>query len=182
MYKVIAMFYVLIFIPALSLAHGSNPPYEGQEQREIKSLSPEEINGYLAGHGMGLAKAAELNHYPGPRHVLDLSKELNLSEEQLNKTKNIFDRMQEKAIRLGNLIVEKERVLDNMFSNQDINEVKLQSLISEIEKLKGGLRFVHLKAHLEIKALLNQQQIEKYNELRGYNSSIKTEMHKHHSH
>lgn len=38
--------------------------YAGQESREIKSLSPSEVGDLLAGRGMGLAKAAELNGYP----------------------------------------------------------------------------------------------------------------------
>jgi hypothetical protein len=33
-------------------------PYAGQEQREIKALSAEEIQSYLSGSGMGLSKAA----------------------------------------------------------------------------------------------------------------------------
>lgn len=46
-------------------------PYAGQQERMIKALSTSEIDGLKKGKGMGLAKAAELNHYPGPRHVLD---------------------------------------------------------------------------------------------------------------
>lgn len=42
-------------------------PYVGQEYREIKALSTQEISDYMSGRGMGLAKAAELNGYPGPR-------------------------------------------------------------------------------------------------------------------
>ena len=57
--------------------------YAGQEMRAIKSLSPQEVADLLAGRGMGLAKAAELNHYPGPRHVLDLARELDLTETAL---------------------------------------------------------------------------------------------------
>jgi hypothetical protein len=54
-------------------------PYTGQEKREIKALSKKEIDGYISGDGMGFAKTAELNHYPGPRHVLDLADQLQLS-------------------------------------------------------------------------------------------------------
>jgi len=43
---------------------------------------------------MGLAKAAELNHYPGPRHVLDLASELKLSEEQRLRIEQIYNTMQ----------------------------------------------------------------------------------------
>src|SRR5712692_7148759 len=38
----------------------------GQEGRAIKSLSAEETADLLAGRGMGAARAAELNHFPGP--------------------------------------------------------------------------------------------------------------------
>jgi len=37
------------------------------------ALSVEQIEQYRAGAGMGYAKAAELNRYPGPMHVLELA-------------------------------------------------------------------------------------------------------------
>jgi hypothetical protein len=64
----------------------SQSPYVGQESREIKALSPQEISDYLSGKGMGLAKAAELNGYPGPAHVIELAAELELTPEQKTKT------------------------------------------------------------------------------------------------
>jgi hypothetical protein len=57
-------------------------PYAGQHQREIKALSADEIKQYLAGAGMGYAKSAELNHYPGPGHALELADKLGLSDGQ----------------------------------------------------------------------------------------------------
>jgi len=50
---------------------------------------------------MGFAKAAELNHYPGPKHVLQLADQLQLSEEQRQKRQRVFDEMNSKAINLG---------------------------------------------------------------------------------
>lgn len=43
----------------------------GHETRDIKALSSDEVAALLAGKGMGYAKAAELNGYPGPAHVLE---------------------------------------------------------------------------------------------------------------
>src|SRR6266540_3233648 len=40
-------------------------PYAGQQTREIKSLSAQDIDDLLNARGMALAKAAELNGYPG---------------------------------------------------------------------------------------------------------------------
>ena len=56
-----------------TLAEEKPSPYAGQQARQVKALSKAEIEGLLAGRGLGYAKAAELNHYPGPRHVLDLA-------------------------------------------------------------------------------------------------------------
>ena len=72
--------------------------YSGQEKRSIKSLSKGEVEGYLTGKGMGLAKSAELNSYPGPKHVMELSQELSLSKSQLEETKIIYEEMKGKAI------------------------------------------------------------------------------------
>ena len=67
---------------AASAPVNSQSPYVGQESREIKALSPQEISDYLSGKGMGLAKAAELNGYPGPAHVLELAAQLDLTPVQ----------------------------------------------------------------------------------------------------
>ena len=64
---------------AIAQHHG---PYTGQQNREIKALSPQEMQNYLEGKGMGYAKAAELNHYPGPAHALELADRLELTSEQ----------------------------------------------------------------------------------------------------
>ena len=82
---------VLILASFVIHAHAiENKPYAGQQDRVIKSLSQHEINGLRKGKGMGLAKAAELNHYPGPLHVLDEAEKLSLTNEQLNKTRILF--------------------------------------------------------------------------------------------
>src|SRR5438876_506210 len=65
---------------------GAARPYAGQQSREIKALSPEEIGQYLSGAGMGYAKPAELNGYPGPMHVLENADGLALTPEQRKQT------------------------------------------------------------------------------------------------
>jgi Spy/CpxP family protein refolding chaperone len=162
---------VLILTTPVALAQNLKSPYAGHEKREIKSLSAEKIQEYVSGEGMGLAKAGELNHYPGPKHVLDLAKELYLSKKQLSETEEIYDRMHREAVRLGRLIVEQEKILDSLFAKQKIDEKKLQSLTAGIAKAQGELRFIHLRAHWEMKKVLSPKQIDKYDALRGYTSS-----------
>jgi Spy/CpxP family protein refolding chaperone len=168
---------VLFFISPIVFAQTGHSPYTGQEQRKIKALSEKEVQAYLAGEGMGLAKAAELNQYPGPRHVMELAKELDLSKEQLDKTQEIYKQMHSEAVRLGKLIVEREKQLDDLYATQKIDENQLHSLVSEIARLQGALRVVHLEAHLEMKKILTPQQVEKYGELRGYGKGTTPHQH-----
>jgi Spy/CpxP family protein refolding chaperone len=156
---------------AQEMKHGG---YAGEERREIKSLSAEEVEGLLNGHGMGLAKAAELNHYPGPRHVLELAAELQLTPEQRTQTQAAFERMRAEAVRLGRSIVERERELDAMFAKEEIDAGKLRAKTSEIAQLQGDLRAAHLAAHLEMRRILSPPQVKKYDELRGYGAARKT--------
>ena len=81
MTKVFIIFGLIITIPCFAHAESVHSPYAGQEKREIKALSQEDVEGYLTGQGMGFAKAAELNQYPGPKHVLELARELRLEKE-----------------------------------------------------------------------------------------------------
>ncbi|HEX8424203.1 MAG TPA: periplasmic heavy metal sensor, partial [Pyrinomonadaceae bacterium] len=147
--------------------------YAGEERREIKSLSTEEVEQLLQGNGMGLAKAAELNHYPGPRHVLDLGGQLELTPEQRAATLATFERMRGEALSLGRQIVERERALDAMFAKGEIDEGKLRAATSQIARLQGNLRAAHLAAHLEMRRLLSPAQVKKYDELRGYTGAGK---------
>jgi Spy/CpxP family protein refolding chaperone len=177
------MIWVLfIIIPTLALAQSGHSPYAGQEQRALKALSPEEIEMYLEGHGMGLAKAAELNHYPGPKHVLELVKQLNLSATQLAQTQKAYDQMLAEAVRLGKLIVAKERALDSLYATEKIDPSQLRAVVGEIAKLQGELRVTHLSAHLEMKKILSPQQVAKYDELRGYGRGTAPQQHQHGKH
>ncbi len=146
-------------------------PYAGEEAREIKALSRSVIDDYLSGQGMGYAKAAELNHYPGPKHVLDLAGQLGLTPEQTTQTVVLHALMKESAINVGKDLVAKERELDRMFALGSMTSDRLEELLSEIGALEAKLRFVHLNAHLEQKALLTQHQIRLYDKLRGYGAT-----------
>jgi hypothetical protein len=177
---VAAVVTTLSLLTSFAQSSDAAKPYAGQEKREVTTLSAEEIQAYLSGQGMGLAKAAELNSYPGPRHVLELAAQLQLSERQRVETQQSFDAMHREAVRLGQLIVEKERALDAMFAQKQIDAGKLQSATREIGLLQGRLRAAHLSAHLEMRRILSPAQVRKYDELRGYNAPEADGAHKHH--
>jgi Spy/CpxP family protein refolding chaperone len=153
---------------AVPAADASRSPYAGQQGRGIKSLSDQDVQDLRAGRGMGLAKSAELNRYPGPAHVLQLSERLGLSPQQKARTQAVFDAMESQARALGGALIEREAELDRMFASRQVTRAALESSLAEISKLQGGLRRVHLEAHLAQADILTREQVAAYVELRGY--------------
>lgn len=153
------------FVPAVCLAAS---PYAGEQSRSIKSLSKQDVADYMDGKGMGFAKAAELNGYPGPAHVLELADKLALTPAQKSRTEDIFARMQMRARELGARLVEEERRLDELFASKSISHRSLASSVSSIASLQSELRATHLQAHLDQTEILSAAQTAKYWQLRGY--------------
>jgi Spy/CpxP family protein refolding chaperone len=145
-------------------------PYAGQQTRSIKALSDREITELETGQGMGLAKAAELNGYPGPAHVLEHAEALGLNAHQRSATQALFDEHKARARRLGAELLEKERALDRAFAAREIDPATLARLTRGIGELQAQLREEHLRTHLAQTALLEPRQVQRYAVLRGYSS------------
>lgn len=143
-------------------------PYAGLETRAIAALAPEQVDDLLAGRGAGYALAAELNHYPGPTHVLEFVSELGLTPEQDDAIRQIKQEMQQEAQLLGKERVDLEAELDEAFSSGTIAPSRLRELTAAIAVVDGSLRNAHLAAHIEVKALLSEEQVRQYDALRGY--------------
>src|SRR5918999_4868718 len=129
-----------IFFAMLVLAAGgahAQQGYSGQESRDVKALSAEEIDQYRAGAGMGYAKAAELNHFPGPMHVLELANELRLSDEQRAATRRLMDEHKREARAIGAKLVEAERRLDALFRRGKVGAEELAAGVREAATLQG---------------------------------------------
>jgi hypothetical protein len=157
---------VAVIIPLV--AQAQHAPYARQERREIKSLSTEEVEQYLSGAGMGFAKAAELNRFPGPMHVLELSERLGLSAEQRESARRLMDRHKEEARLIGGKLVEAERVLDGLFASGAVGAQELANQVRVVAALQGDYRLSHLETHRQMRALLSPEQVDRYDQLRGY--------------
>jgi len=143
-------------------------PYAEQLDSPVRGLSSDEVDNLLNGRGAGYARMAELNGYPGLRHVLDLSSQLKLSSQQETEIQAAFERMQFQAKTIGKTIVSKEQKLSEAFASGKISNTELEKQTEELARLYGELRKTHLQAHLQINPLLSAEQIKKYNRLRGY--------------
>ncbi|MEW5843537.1 MAG: hypothetical protein AB1775_09780 [Bacteroidota bacterium] len=161
-------FYVLIFlIIAQCIQLYSQSKVDTKNYNALKSLSKEHIEGLLNGESMGMAKAAELNGYPGPRQILDYIEELKLNDNQVDQLRLIYVKEKEEAIKLGRSIIDEERKLNELFSNKTANPQNLEDNLIKIAVQNGKLRYVHLKAHYEARKLLSEKQINLYYKIKS---------------
>jgi LTXXQ motif family protein len=142
--------------------------YAGEQTRSIKALSQSDISSLQAGAGMAYAKAAELNGYPGPAHVLELKSQLQLSDQQRTATEALMASHQAQARVLGSQLVEAERALDLAFASKSANAASVATLTQRIGAVQAELRAEHLQTHLKQTAMLTPAQIASYSTLRGY--------------
>lgn len=142
--------------------------YANLLETEIRGMSPEQIEGYRSGSGLGMALPAELNGYPGPKHALDLAEELELTATQVEALQRLYSELLPEAVRLGEDILAGEAALEAAFRTEGIDETYLEAQLTTLGQLYAELRFVHLRTHLATKGILTPHQVRLYNQLRGY--------------
>ena len=148
-------------------------PYASEQTRALKSLPEADVMALQSGIGMSYAKAAELNGYPGPVHVLELAASLNLTSNQRVSTEGLMASHKAKASALGARLVEAERTLDSAFASKRINAGRVTELTQAIGVIQANLRAEHLQTHLVQTTLLTSQQVALYQTLRGYDIPVK---------
>jgi hypothetical protein len=175
---------VLVLLAVTLTATGAvaQPPYADLANREIKALGVEEIAGLEAGRGLGFALSAELNGWPGPKHVLELAEMLGLDPATRERVEAIRQEMAREAQRLGAEIVALERDIDRIFAtaNTPAEAEAAAPLVARAGTLRGELRWVHLKAHLATRPLLNAEQLAHYERARTHQAVGGA--HAHHGH
>lgn len=163
---------IAISLFALStLAFAAQSPYAGWQNRGIKALSDQQIDDLRQGRGMSLALPAELNGYPGPKHILELEPQLHLSSSQKQAIDQAFSNMQAEAQAAGLRVLEAERQLEALFVTRTADAVTLATQVRLAGERWSELRNIHLKYHLQMVELLNADQRLRYQQLRGYQSS-----------
>src|SRR5688572_22919000 len=105
---------------ALITSVNAQTPYAGMQARPIKALSDQQVADLMAGRGMGMALAAELNGYPGPMHVLELADRLELSTAQRSAVQKLLASMKAEAMSLGSRLIEQEAELDRQFAGRSV--------------------------------------------------------------
>lgn len=154
---------------AAAQQHGRSP-YAGMETREIKSLSEADIADLRRGAGWGLALPAELNGVPGPAHLLEMKDGIGLTPVQIKALEALFAEMQAEAREAGDRFIAAEAAIEAAFREGNLTPDRLRALIDTSAEARAELRFIHLRRHLETLPLLTDEQIARYNGLRGYDA------------
>jgi Spy/CpxP family protein refolding chaperone len=160
-------------VPATARADAGLPPHAagraGPVVPDVPGLPPAEVADLLEGRGAGLARVADVLGYPGPRHVLDAwsAGQLSLEPAQVARIEAIFAAMAREAQGLGARVVDAERALAAALQAEPAATRTVDAHVARIAALRGALRGVHLRAHLETRAVLDPAQLARYAELRG---------------
>ena len=144
--------------------------YQGLVNRPIKALSEQQVDDLRNGRGMGLSLPAELNSYPGPKHVLELAEKLALSDEQRARASELFELMKAESMPLGAKQISEEATLEKIFADRGASIETVRSAVTAIGATQAELRFAHLKFHILMAGVLTSDQIRRYAVLRGYES------------
>ena len=167
-------------LAALALpAAAQHQPYAGQHERAIKALSADEVKQYLSGAGMGYAKSAELNRFPGPSHALELADELRLTGEQRKAIRQLMDAHKAEARAIGAKLLDAERALEHLFRSGNVSQAALAQAVAKAASLEAEYRLSHLETHRRLRPLLSEEQVGRYDLLRGYGSAKSHGAHKH---
>ena len=160
---------MLIAAPAgAQMRHDGNSPYAELEKRAIKALSDEQIADLRAGRGMMLALPAELNGYPGPKHVLELAGRLDLTADQRVRVTRLEREMSAETQALGAEVIAAEVALDRLFAGRTATAETVAQATATAANAQGTLRAAHLKYHLATVEVLTPAQVTAYSRLRGY--------------
>lgn len=148
----------------------ADPPYADRfdPAAAIRSLTPEQVAQIERGEGAGFALPAELNGVPGPRHVLDMARDLGLAREQVARVQTIYDGMRAAVIPAGQRYLDAVRSLEGDFRAGTLSGADLPGRVAEVARLEGELAAAHLAAHLTTAAILTAEQTSTYNRIRGY--------------
>src|SRR5258705_10415795 len=130
---------VVALLVLTSTASYGQSSYSGMQTRPIKALPDQQVVDLRAGRGMGLALAAELNGYPGPTHLVELSDQLGLTSEQLSSLKGMFDAMKAETIQIEENLVAQEDKLDRRFAENLISEQQLKAATENIGEAQARL-------------------------------------------
>lgn len=112
-----------------------------------------------------MVKVAEVNNYPDPCRVIEISKHLKLSPAQLSKLTTIKSSLEFKAKEMDGFINQQEKKLNDLFASKKAEEGSIIYYTNKLGLYEGELRNAYLQAHLKTRYVLTPAQLIKYSQL-----------------
>ncbi len=146
-------------------------PYEVVFQHSpIKGLSDTRYNAYLRGDDLdSMALTGQLNHYPLPDDALKYKVQLSLNSQQVAKLKDLSTTLHRKKVEMGESIIRNEKMLDNLFHNQQITDGNLIFYTNRAGLYFGELKGAILMACYNTQKILSEGQLKKLETLEKAN-------------
>ncbi len=127
----------------------------------LSGVSEQEKEMLLKGGGLGAGMIAMTNGYPGPKHVLEMGDDLELTAAQRESIGTIYGKVKAESVKLGTELVEKDEALAALFTTGSVSTKDVEKRSREIGELQGRLRAAHLNAHVQTHAELTPAQLTK---------------------
>jgi Spy/CpxP family protein refolding chaperone len=133
----------------------------------LGGVSEQEKEALLKGAGLGAGMIAMMNGYPGPKHVLEMGDELELTAAQRESIGKTYGNVKAESVKLGTELVEKDEALTALFTAGSATTGEVGKLSRDIGELQGRVRAAHLNAHVETFDALTPAQREKLSSMQG---------------
>ncbi len=133
----------------------------------LGGVSAQEKEALLKGAGLGAGMIAMMNGYPGPKHVLEMGDELELTAAQRESIGTIYGKVKAESVKYGTELVEKDEELAALFTSGSVSTDKVEKLSRDIGELQGRVRAAHLNAHVETFEALTPAQRETLSSMQG---------------
>ncbi|MDT8437045.1 MAG: periplasmic heavy metal sensor [Gemmatimonadota bacterium] len=127
----------------------------------LGGISPAEKKALKEGKGLGAGRLAMMNGYPGPKHVLEMGDQFELTAAQRESLGTLFAEAKARFVGLGEELVREEETLEALFAEGEPDEEAVETRAVEIAVLQGKLRAAHLNTHLRTRAVLTPEQVAK---------------------
>jgi len=140
----------------------------------VRTLNRQQYDAYLKGTASDeMATVAEMNHYPMPDKVLELSNQLDLSTVQIKKITEVNTQMHRRRLQIGGSIISNEKMLDSLFKTRKMTDGSLIFYTNRHGLYQGELKNAILQACIATEKLLSAQQITKLEALQKKRKAIK---------
>ena len=131
------------------------------------SQVPTDRDALLSGAESGQVRPAESNGFAGPERLLELEKDLHLTDAQKKSLRSLAADVHARAVELGKRIAGIEVELNDAFRTGLVSEESVRDDADQIGRLRGKLRGVHLAARLKARRILTPEQISAFRNLKS---------------